>query len=486
MTERQWDHLKKELKVLKPDDRDQPLDAMRFKNRVLQEYERRTRVEQRSRWFLRGATALTIAVAVWCGLLITSPFGEDGLLTVPEWKTLSQPRSQSVQGLAPYDVVSAYFDLLLQRRMEEAKEHLTPGMKNERPVVTPNLSNPHMTGFTIYNASKGNGKVQYSVRVSWGSQKLAASSEAYEVTVREESGRWMISDIKRSGEVLYDGHDGLEITRTQRGKSETFLRKSDFEGGEWTLLAADPLFTSQLVFVDPKESPVIYKAAVGLKPQRLVELPKGEAGEILWTDSNWLVVNFTPAGSERKEILFFDANTGKQRDMSWLDPTLRVLGVSDLQAVHALPNEKVRVNAGDGVYILDLKARKLTPDSSLGQVAKVKFDMQNVELPVEGLVYSYPDRVPEFLDTVDVISVDQKVDLKKETGLYLFNGSLDEFSLKGRELQVRLKHEKGRVQVVVVPYGMLKQFEGQSLLVKVLDENGKVLGEPFEAVVPSM
>ncbi|TCP55691.1 hypothetical protein EV586_103345 [Tumebacillus sp. BK434] len=486
MTERQWDHLKKELKVLQPEEHDKPADAMKFKQNVLQEYDRRTRVEQRSRWFRRGGAALTIAVAVWCGLLITAPFRDDGLIKVPDWQTLSQPTSNhSLQSLAPYDVVSTYFDLLLQRRTEDAKDFLTVGMKHERPVVTPNLSNPHMTGFTIYNASKGNDKIEYSVRVSWGSPVEKASSEAYEVTVREVEGRWMIANIQRKGEVAYDGSDGVEITRTQRGKAETFLKKSDWsEEGQWTLFAADPSFTSQLVFVDPLPAPVIYKAAVGMKPQQLAVLPKGTAGQILWTDSNLLAVNFTPEGTEDHQVLFYDANSGNVRDSGWLTSTLRVLGVQEMQAVHALPNEKLRVLAGDGYYLVDLKSRRVTPDHSLGQVVKVKFDVQNVELPVEGLVFSYPDRTPEFLDTVDVISTDQKVDLKKESGLYVFNGSLDSFSMKGSELQVRLKHEKDRVQVVSMPYSMLKQYAGKAFLVKVFDGDGKLLGDPYEVVVP--
>ncbi|ARU61604.1 hypothetical protein CBW65_11715 [Tumebacillus avium] len=488
MTEPQWDHLKKELKVMKPEEHDKPADAMKFKQKVLQEYDRRTRVEQRSRWLRRGATALTIAVAVWCGLLVTSPFSDDGLIKVPEWQTLSQPKAnQAVQSLAPYDVVSTYFDLLLQRRTEDAKGFLTAGMKNERPVVTPNLSNPHMTGFTIYNASKGADKIQYSVRVSWGSPVEKASSEAYEVTVREVEGQWMIADIKRAGEVVFDGSDGLEISRTQRGKEETFLKKSDWsEEGQWTLFAADPSFTSQLVFVDPQPAPVIYKAAIGMKPQKLAVLPEGTAGQILWTDSHLLAVNFTPQGSEEHQVLFYDANSGNLRDSGWLTSTLRVLGVKEMQAVHALPNEKIRVAAGDGYYLVDLKSRRVTPDHSLGQVVKVKFDLQNVELPVEGLVFSYPDRTPEFLDTVDVISTDQKVDLAKESGLYVFNGSLDHFSLEGSELQVYLQHEKGRVQVVAVPYSMLKQFAGKAFLVKVFDEEGKLLGDPSEVVVPKL
>ncbi|ASS76406.1 hypothetical protein CIG75_16555 [Tumebacillus algifaecis] len=486
MTEQQWKHLKNDLKQLKPDEQDQPADAMQFKNKVLQEYDRRTRVQQRSRWFRRVTTALTIAVAVWCGLLITSPFSEEGLVAVPEWKTLSQPKSnQGVQGLAPYDVVSSYFDFLLQRRTEDANALLVDDMREQESVVTQNLSDPHMTGFTIYNASKGSGKIQYSVRVSWGSKTEKASSEAYEVTVTDSVGRWLIAEIKRSGEVVFDGSDGLEISRTQRGKTETFLRKSDWsEAGRWTLFAADPSFSSQLVFVDPEEAPVIYKAAVGMKPQQLVELPKGEAKAVFWTDTNLLAVNFTAAESKKSEVLFYDAIDGKMRDSGWLGGMLRMLGADEYEALHALPNERIRVAAGEGRYLLDLKNRMLSPDHSLGQVAKVKFDVQNVELPVEGLVFSYPDRTPEFLDTVDVISSDQKVDLRKETGFYVFNGIFSDYSLKGSELQVHLKREKGRVQVVTVPYGMLKQFAGQQFVVKVFDEGGKLLADPYEVEVP--
>ncbi len=486
MTEPQWDRLKKELKQIQPNERDKPEDMLSFKQQVLQEYDRRTRVEQRSRWLRRSTIALTITLAVFCGLLITSPFQEDGAIKMPDWQTFSQPSAnQMVQGLAPYEVVSSYFNLLLQRRVDDASIFFAESLRQERDLVTPNQTNPHMTGYTIYNASKGNGKIQYSVRVSWGWSGAAASSEAYEVTVRENAGRWEISGIKRSGEVTYDGTDGLEIVRTQRGKAEVFLKQSDWSNNSrWTMFAADPSFTSQLVFVEPKPAPEIYMASVGMKPQLLVKLPAGEVEEIFWTDTNLLAVNFKPAGSSEREILIYEATTGRMRDANWMSATFRVLGAKDLQVMHTLPNEKIRVRAGEGTYLVDLKARRVAPDSSLGQVAMVKFDVQNVELPVEGLNFSYPDRTPEFLDTVDVIPSDQKVDLQKETGLYVFNGKLNGFSLKGSELQVQLMHEKNRVQVVTVPYEMLRRIEGESFVVKVFDDRGRLLADPYEVTVP--
>ncbi|PWK13165.1 hypothetical protein [Tumebacillus permanentifrigoris] len=98
MSDPQWNHLPDELKALGQKPPETPQNPVEFKERVLREYERRTRFHLRARWMRRAMTAVTVCAAMLVGVLVAKPADREAL--PPSSSSSNQP--QTFAGNSPF------------------------------------------------------------------------------------------------------------------------------------------------------------------------------------------------------------------------------------------------------------------------------------------------------------------------------------------------------------------------------------------------
>lgn len=486
MTDQQWKRLQDELKSIAPNEIDGPADPARFKERVLQEYERRNRQEQRGQWFKRTATVVTAGAAVWAAMVLTGPMErsqEDSTASSPSSaKQSPQPTGAQQKAVAPVQLVNQFFDLTINGQESETKNLLTPALQGKQWLAPPAGSKAHPTGFAYKEISAGGETMRYRVDLGWGTFGNRSVVQNYEVTLGKEELRWVITEIRLQGEQSVAEQSG-KIVIDQGGNEQTTAaeRKSISEQGELTMFAANPADISRSAFAVKADQPLLYRldSTADQHLTRLATLPAGDVGEIFWVGDEVLVVNFTPQGKDSQhQILFFDALSGKSLNQSWLGKHLKQLGLEEVHVIHSLPGNRVRISAGAVTMIADLTHHTLSTDQAREpQMQTVKYDGQQMQLPDSELKLYYPDQNPAWPQQLN-IPQDKRLDLTQEAGVYIANGSVESFSIVGNELQIGLRREAGRAQILAVPYSMISLSSGQEVRIKAFDENGEVVGVP--------
>lgn len=530
MTDRQWNEYKDDLKQIAPGPQDGPADPIAFKQRVLQEYERRTRQESRGRWTRRTISAATVAAAVWVGLLVAGPLGDSlteqaqDQSSTPMNETMMAPKQDAsmldkgvpaensiafdmmekqhgdaedlAQQAAAQQVANQFLDLLLQKRTEDARELLSADLQQQKLVIPPNMSNPHMTGYdlslTVLNMPDDKKQIGFFVTITRANYAAEASMESYRFYMAMENNRWVIDRIEKDGEgdgsTYYQNEDGDLIYSSGGGREYVHVPKERLGDGDLAFLSINPLSISLNAYVQFQgNQPYLYRLYDN-KPQRLAALPPGEIGEIIWSGTT-LLVNYSEPGAKAgagTEILFYDSETGKRLNMDWLKQRMHELGLTQYNAAHSLPNGKVRLRSNAVSLIADLNNRRLESDTnSQYQITQVKYDQrQNVNWPDSELSVFYPNEEPEAFAALN-IPQERKINLLQETGFYIVNGSLQRFSYGERELQIEVSRQPGRMQVIALPFSMFRGSEGQDFRITVFDESGYVISPERSFTVPS-
>jgi hypothetical protein len=524
MTERQWKGWQNDLKKLHDSQPDGPQDPNLFKQRVLQEYRKRAQTESRSKWATRAVTGLTAAAAVWVGLMITHPNAPaatetrkaDSGTTTSSSMPWSDPKSsQSLPSLqkesldrglnpaaadtlgqkqkqdaGPEQVVREFFDLLLQKRVDDTKTLMTEKMKGSELPIQPNAANPHMTGYTVVLMKQGDAEQRYAVDLTWTNMGGWARTDTFEVVVRKENNAWRVAEVVAGQSFSYsvDDHDDISLQILQYKQTDerkVFMKRGQLrDPGPLTGFTVNPRNAFDLLFAIQKEKPTLYSMQDGGEPRKLAALPPGKIGDVIWTEDGRLVINFTPQGTALSTILLYDAKTGNAENLLWLTKLQEGAAPAALQAQHALPDGRVRVSMGGVSLLLDLAAQTLVPDTTAAQpLQQLKYDRRGVNLPSsELLVYTADQK-----DTAPVLNIPeaQKLDPNKETGLYVLNGYVLSTNFNGQTLQVVVGKEPGREQAVAVPYEMLKSYQGRTVTLELLDTDGNALAKPRAVGVPA-
>lgn len=457
MNEHEWKKMQDELKQLQPGREDAPQDVYRFKQRVLAEYERRTRLEWRAKWTRRAAAALTVCAAVCVGVFAAPP-----LLS-------NQQVEQSLGDVATQAVVTEFFDLVLQNRTEAAAKLLSDDLRRAPFPVTVNQKGQHMTGFAVANNSADTLKVN----VAWSNGQDHAEMTSYRLHLKQQNGSWVIASLYQNPAIVYDGAGGkaLTYTRHQPVEAVQLVQRSMLpEQGTWTAFAPDPR-KEGLYFVMSEERPVLYHWDGDHDPTALATLPKGRVEEVIANQEAVVAVNFTPQGeSGGRQVLFYDSMTGEKIDMEWLDQHLSNLGLHDVEILHALPGNRFRLRVGLNTNLLDLEKKKIELDSSQpAALTQVKYDLRLPVEPAGGLAVT--DKLPPDV----ALPQEKRIDPQQEGGLYVLNGSVESFSLGSQDIKLKVRHDPGRVQVLTIPLLMLQPYAGASFEVNAFDEDGKRL-----------
>jgi len=494
MTDQQWKRLQDDLKSIAPDQIDGPADPTRFKERVLQEYERRNRQEHRGRWIRRAATGLTAAAAVWAAVTFTGPMQElTGIdpfsSSAPKSTKEEQAASEKAMMVAPAQMLTQFVDLTINGKEAEAKSMLSSSLQGTTWLQQPS-NKAHITGFSYKEISTGGEEQRYQVTVNWATYDTQTRLQNFEIALAKSNSRWQITEIEPRGESVVFEQSGTVALERGVGKTETMFKRNEVaEQGELTMFASNPSRVTEMVFAVRGNETALYRMDADSNPRlsKLTSLAEGEVGEMFWVGGEVLAVNFTPqVNRSAHQMLFLDAKTGKPLNHDWLGQHLKQLGLEDVHVIHSLPENKLRVRSGAVTMIADLTNRTLSTDAIGGapHMQSVKYDKQGVSgLPDRELRLDYPDQNPQWPEQYNIPEA-KRLDLTQEAGLYVSNGSVESFSIVGNELHIELHHEPGRVQILAVPYSVISLATGQEVLIKIFDEQGNVIGVPRSIRMP--
>jgi hypothetical protein len=475
MNDSQWKQLQDELKSIGPGHKDAPKNPVKFKENVLRDYQRRSRFDSQSRWMRRGLVAVTACAAVWVGLWITKPLHlGDAVGNASHVKSLDA--EQEIQ-MSTEHVVNQFFDLNLQKRSQEAQALLDDNAKKS-PVVTLNMSNPHMTGYEEnWENDDGKNAAQYRVKLTWANYGTNATNETYMVFLKRISGEWKIDRLQKVGDVKYTFPTANLLQREENGKTEKMAINSVVQGQpKFMAVNLDRSDQKEVVFAVQGKKPILYAAQMGVSTRWLTELQDGTVGELFWANQDLLAVNFQPAGTkDQDQILLFDHNGGaKSATTGKLQQALAKEGMTNAHVMHTLPGNKLRVRSGARSMIWDVVAEKLLPDPNSHDekpLSIAKYDATVMGLPNSSLqVFPGNGYLPDL--KAYGIPASKTLDLTRETGMYIINGTIQAYEIVGNELQVEVSRDMGHVQVVAVPTATLKPYTGKTVTIAVFDEAG--------------
>lgn len=489
MSDPRWNHLPDELKKLGQKTPETPTDPVEFKERVLREYERRTRGHLRSNW-LRGAlTAVTMCTAVLVGLFVSAPSSWDLLPSKlsPERMQSSAVDANAFSGLTKQEVVEKYIDLNLQKRQTESEGLLAKKLQNKPTALGQNRTQPHMTGYRLRTI--GSDGSRYEVTVNWASYTAEARTETLEVGLAQEDGRWTIDELKELQSRTYQSKDQMFLTTLVTNENDDVQTDSKVYlpyKGSWAFFAANPANENQVAMARQAARPEIYLSD-GKVARLLTTMPQGEIGEMLWGENGLLVVNFSPASNlKSQELWFVNTQTGETYQDDWLVMQMKDLRQTYFHAVHMLPNNRLRLRIGTQSYIADITRKTLTKeDQRPVQIPEVVYDSSNrKDLPASTLSFLDPVSAGLWLRGTDIPS-DKRIDPAREVGYYLMNGSVQSITMgDAHDLQVEVSQDPGHLQVLRIPYERLRQMSGEKITIHVFDEGGLALIPSTTVTVP--
>lgn len=479
MSDPHGNHVPDKLKALSKKPPETPMNPVDFKERVLREYERRTRFHVRTRWMRRVMTTVTVCVVVLVGVLVAEPANLETLLhrTLPN-KTQSSAEYSAFKELTKQEVVEKYFDLNLQKRPTESQGLLAQKLRGKTPVFGQNRTKPHMTGYRLLSSKDVD--AHFQVTLNWATYDAEAKTDTLEVTLTQEDGRWVIDDIQESQSLTYQSKDQSTLV-TRRTKAnevpQTIASIQLPSAGNWGFFAADPDRPNVVAIARQATQPQIY-VSEGKQALLVATLPAGEVGEMLWGENGLLVVNFSPKQDpQAQELLFVNTKTGAVSRDEWMMIQQKDLRQTHIYAVHMLPGNRLRLRFGVQSYLADLDHKTLTKEEMQPpQMEEISYDGGNHKgLPSAELAFLSAAEVDSQIgsgSTTD-IPFDKRIDLSREVGYYLLNGSVQSITVGDEfDFQVEVCKDPGHVQVLRIPYTRLVGLSGKLVTLHVYDEGG--------------
>ncbi|KEO82844.1 hypothetical protein [Tumebacillus flagellatus] len=477
MSDPRWNHLPEELKSLGKKSPDTPSDPAAFKERVLREYERRTRWHLRARWMRRGVVLAGVCTAALLGVLVAKP-----ALSPQEAPPLQSAKSVAKHApLTKQEVVERYFNFILQKRPSLADANLAQNLRGKLPVFGQNRTNPHLTGYRL-KALAGD---QYEVTLNWATYGAEARLEVLQVSMAQESGNWVISGMKQTQQRVFASRDQATVRAELSlgsGKTEAAGAGVLPSKNGWSFFAADPTDANRAAFAQQGDRPLVYVWQTDRSaPKLTATMPEGEIGEMLWGEDGLLVVNFSPKTNlKAQEIWFVDTAKGDVYMDEWLVAQLKERNISDAHAVHMLAGNRLELRSGTRAFLADLTKHEWSEENVPPlQMEESVFEGQASNLPTQELSFFSAESAQEWLGKIN-LPPGLQIDPARDVGFYVLNGSVESLTLDSGSLQVEVSKNPGHLQVLRVPLEKLKQsgLSGKQMTISVYDESGTpILGQ---------
>ncbi|MBL0386759.1 hypothetical protein JJB07_08850 [Tumebacillus sp. ITR2] len=186
-----------------------------------------------------------------------------------------------------------------------------------------------------------------------------------------------------------------------------------------------------------------------------------------------------PAAFKERVLREYERRAAFHHRVRWLRQGMVVVGVCTAVVVGFLVAKPVVVQH-------DPSPSPSTAKQAQPPIEEVVYEASNVpNLPTQELTFLDATSAQKWLSTANLPS-DKQIDPAREVGYYLLNGSLQSMTLSEGDLQVKISHVPGHLQVLRIPLTRLKLsgLSGKMLTIHIYDESGTTVVATTQVKVP--